>query len=680
MWIYMVFFLGLTCAASLSNDQRFTFEKSFQEFYHGNGYLGAQVGVYVDGRLPFLRGYGHDHTLTDIRPESVMPIAGASKAFTALTVLKMVEEGQLDLGAKVFGADGILSTFEPWRADHVDRRIYDITVDNLLRHTAGWDSQRSNIYDPVLNIALLERGYKVKNIADEMDLPQPIEPDDVIRYMMSRRLDYTPGTDSVVSNLGYIILGKVITQVSGVEYSLYVKERILEPCGLMHTRIGRPRVYKREHGDMEPVFQGFGDVLPIFVDSALGWESNAADLLRLFMCMDGSGDFQLLNRTSVASLIAKPAGVPIQHHDRWIGAGFHVNLHGAIWINGEYYTDDIVFYHKGPLLRPNNGYHDIDTRGEARAWAIIMHGQTFVPIRNIIRNMMEASGTHWSTDDYFTNDIVDVSAQYQGVQRTVRFKVNEHHLTSFINAAKQLRYDIIWLNGLSYQNQTWFTVIAEKQNRSIYNDFLIEHGLTEKQLYHRKVEQEKRGYNLTFFQNYRSRSHRDKKVFVASFRRHAYNNHTKIKYGLEHFTQPYDKLLHLFVENGYYPTSQSLMYEGFDGLVSFVLEKDLDAKGQKDFKSYDDISLYRLTKIVQGNARYRRKLAYLDASDYFGKPVFSAVFIRDTKRNMVFNAELTENSMRTIIKRNEESGFLPKIIAGYTDKDKNLKYAMCLEK
>lgn len=47
---------------------------------------------------------------------------------------------------------------------------------------------------------------------------------------------------------------------------------------------------------------------------------------------------------------------------------------------------------------------------------------------------------------------------------------------------------------------------------------------------------------------------------------------------------------------------------------------------------------------------------------------------------MVFNAELTENSMRTIIQRNEGSGYLPKFIVGYTDKDKELKYAMCLEK
>lgn len=531
------------------------------------------MGVYVDGRLAFLRGYGHDHTLSDIHPESVLSVAGASKAFTALAALKLVEEGQLHLNAKVFGPDGLLNTLRPWKSENVDRRIYDITVDHLLRHNAGWDSQRSNVYDPVLNIALLERGYKVKNIADEMDLPQPIEPDDVIRYMMSRRLDYTPGTESVVSNLGYIILGRIITQVSGVEYSLYVKERILQPCGLMHTRIGRPRVYKREQGEMEPVFQGFGDVLPIFVDSALGWESNAADLLRLFMCMDDSGDFQVLNRTSIASLIARPASVPVQHRDWWIGAGFHVNVHGAVWINGEYYTDDLVFYHRGPMLRPSHGRHDVDTHGKARAWAIILHGQTFLPVRNIIRNIMSATDMSWSSNDHFTDDIVDISAQYRGVHRAVRFKVNEHHLTSFINAAKQLRYDITWLNGLSYQNQTWFTVIAEKQNHSIYNEFTIEHGLTEKELYRRKMIQEKRGYNLTFFQNYRSRSHRDRKVFVANFRRHAYNNHTKIKYGLEHFKQPYDKLLDLFVENGYYPTSQSLLYDGLDGLVSFVLEK-----------------------------------------------------------------------------------------------------------
>jgi len=662
------------------NDEPFNFEKSFKMFYHDNDYTGAQIGVNVDGRLGFLRGYGHDHNLKDIHSETVLPVSAASKAFTALAVLKLVEEGRLNLQATVFGENGILRRLQPWKPENVDKRIYDITVDHLLRHNGGWDYQRSQIYDPVLNIALLERGYKVKNIADEMDLPKPIEPESVIAYMMSQRLDFTPGTKSAISNLGYIILGKVIQEVSNMPYNIYVKEKILDPCGLMHTKIGQPRVYKDEKGENDPVFQGYGEILPIFVDSALGWQSNVADLSRLFMCIDGSGDFQVLNRTSIETLMAKPVAVPVQHSSAWIGAGFHVNNHGAIWINGEYYTDDIVFYHKGPLLEDaqhsRNGYHR-----RARSWVVLLHGQTQLPIRDVLKRLVSAAGTDWPADvNHFTDDVADITAQVGAVKRIIRLKVNEHHLTSFVNAAKQLRYDIKWMNGFIHENQTWFTVLAQKVPWQVYPRMQVIHGLNERELRHRKIVEEKLGYNLTFFQNYRSKSHNNKRRFITIFRAHAYNNHTKIKYGLEHFTQPYNKLLGLFVEEGYYPTAQSLVYDGVDGLVSFVLEKDLDARDHKDFKAYDDLNLNRLPKIVEANARYRRKLYYLDASDYFGKPRFSAVFMKDKNRIMTFNAELTEAGMRTMIQREEANGFLPSIMAGYTHKNKDLRYALYLEK
>jgi CubicO group peptidase (beta-lactamase class C family) len=62
----------------------------------------------------------------------------------------------------------------------------------------------------MLNSALLKRGTTTKNITKDMNLKKSPTATDIISYMLSTRLDYTPGTKSVISNLGYVILGRII--------------------------------------------------------------------------------------------------------------------------------------------------------------------------------------------------------------------------------------------------------------------------------------------------------------------------------------------------------------------------------------------------------------------------------------------------------------------------------------
>ncbi len=55
---------------------------------------------------------------------------------------------------------------------------------------------------------------------------------------MSVPLDYEPGFRSKQSNFGYSVLGRVIEEASFLPYETYVKKFILNPCGMIHTRIG----------------------------------------------------------------------------------------------------------------------------------------------------------------------------------------------------------------------------------------------------------------------------------------------------------------------------------------------------------------------------------------------------------------------------------------------------------
>lgn len=415
--------------------------------------------------MAYIHGMGQDHLRDDIHTGKVIPVSEISKAFTAIAALKLTESGNLDLHSKVFGETGLLNDIVPANPDQVDPRIYDITVDHLLRHNGGWDHSRDRAFDPVLAFALRERLYKVKTDSFTNDIPRAADIDNILGHVMSYRLDYNPGSRSVVSNIGYIILGRIIADITRLPYDVYVKRHVLDPCGLMHTRIAGVRIYKNEHGQSDPEFHGYGNILPTIIESALGWESNAADLLRLFVCLDGSGDFQILNKTSIRSMMARPPGVPIERSDSWVGAGFHVNGHGAVWIQGEYYTDDAVFHHRGPLLADSRSERDNLHQGQARAWVALLQGQSGIPIRHVIKTIVTNPRLTWPEEDHFMDDVTDIETQARGITRMVRFKVNEHHLTAYINAAKQLRYDIKWLNGYSFNNQTWFTVITERVNR-----------------------------------------------------------------------------------------------------------------------------------------------------------------------------------------------------------------------
>ncbi|KAK3086774.1 hypothetical protein FSP39_023116 [Pinctada imbricata] len=166
---------------------------------------------------------------------------------------------------------------------------------------------------------------------------------------------------------------------------------------------------------------------------------------------------------------------------------------------------------------------------------------------------------------------------------------------------------------------------------------------------------------------------------LAQLRKNYYQNKTLIRYGDQHYTQSYRKLLELYAEEGYHPTSQSLMYDGVDGLVTFILEENPDRKSPVDFKFYSDITRSRLDKTVNMNARYKRKLIYLDEADYFGRPIFSAIFEQDQLKTMLFNSGLRLDDMDKIIKREQVNGLLPRIICGYTEKGQ-LRYSVYLEK
>ncbi|HEX3745358.1 MAG TPA: serine hydrolase [Bryobacteraceae bacterium] len=188
---------------------------------------GAALGITRNGRLVFAHGYGYadveDHQ--PAQPDSRFRLASISKPFTAAAVLKLIEQGKLQMSTPAFS---VLSDLTPPPSANVDQRIYQVTVQELLAHTGGWD--RDIAGDPPF--------IYLDTAAETFMATPPATPDLLIRYMMGQPLQYDPGTTYAYSNFGYIVLGAVIERASGMLYADYVTTYILNPAGIGHMQPG----------------------------------------------------------------------------------------------------------------------------------------------------------------------------------------------------------------------------------------------------------------------------------------------------------------------------------------------------------------------------------------------------------------------------------------------------------
>jgi hypothetical protein len=150
-------------------------------------------------------------------------IASISKTFTATAIMKLVEQGKLQLQDKVFGIGGILGTtygtypYKKW--------VKVITVEDLLAHLGGgWTD------------AGYDKNHDLYNDRDPMFLHPELNQAALISWALDNQpLKYEPGTHLLYSNFGFCLLGRVIEKVTGMKYEEYARKNILQPGGWIAT-------------------------------------------------------------------------------------------------------------------------------------------------------------------------------------------------------------------------------------------------------------------------------------------------------------------------------------------------------------------------------------------------------------------------------------------------------------
>ncbi|HOY77073.1 MAG TPA: serine hydrolase domain-containing protein [Hyphomonadaceae bacterium] len=185
-------------------------EKRFAKFQVDEHIPGLVWGIVRDGQLLHLSASGVQDidTRTPVNADTMFRIASMSKAFTALAILKLRDDGKLQLDAPAETYVPELKALKYPTTDSPRIRVRD-----LLSHVGGFVTDdpwgdRQQVLSEAEFTALLLAGVP---------------------------LTRAPQTQMEYSNLGYALLGRIITNVSGQPYDAYIKGEIMRPLGMMST-------------------------------------------------------------------------------------------------------------------------------------------------------------------------------------------------------------------------------------------------------------------------------------------------------------------------------------------------------------------------------------------------------------------------------------------------------------
>ncbi|KYG83396.1 serine hydrolase domain-containing protein [Roseivirga echinicomitans] len=279
---------------------------------------GATVAVVKNEKLVYAKGFGYadkDNKIP-VEPSHLFRIGSVSKLVTATAILKMVDDGKIGLDDFVFGDNGILKGAK--YKGITNRNVYKIKVKHLLNHTAGWSLITYG--DPMFIPAKIHKMDKAA---------YPIDFDEVISFVITRHLPYTPGTHYNYSNFGYCLLGRIIEEKTGESYEDWIQKNILKPNGITHMKIAgnfesdrlknEVKYYDYSPDNKQLAYTGSGKMVdkPYGADDvkmlapAGGWVANSVDMMRLLVMVDGYSKRykDILSKDSMDKMIKGVGGV-----------------------------------------------------------------------------------------------------------------------------------------------------------------------------------------------------------------------------------------------------------------------------------------------------------------------------------------------------------------------------------
>jgi CubicO group peptidase (beta-lactamase class C family) len=164
------------------------------------------------GKVILAKGYGLANRAEKLpfTTDTVFDIGSITKPFTAAAILRLEMDGKLKV------TDSIAKFFKDVPDDKKE-----ITVHQLLTHTAGFRDSLGGDYDKIVRA-------------------------DFVKLAFMSKLRSKPGQSYSYSNVGYSLLGAIIEHVTGESYEHYLHENLFKPAGMTRTGYLLPKWGKNE--------------------------------------------------------------------------------------------------------------------------------------------------------------------------------------------------------------------------------------------------------------------------------------------------------------------------------------------------------------------------------------------------------------------------------------------------
>jgi len=171
------------------------------------------VYVEMEGKVLFEKAYGYADRVNLLanQIDTKFGIASGCKIFTAIAILQLVEKNMLALDSYLKDCLNIpFPNFDP-----------AVKVRHLLNHTAGvpdyFDEELMDDFSILWDSTPM---YKIRDLKDFLPMFQ------------NGKMDFKAGEKFKYNNAGFILLGLIVEEVSGLNFREYVRKNIFEPCSM----------------------------------------------------------------------------------------------------------------------------------------------------------------------------------------------------------------------------------------------------------------------------------------------------------------------------------------------------------------------------------------------------------------------------------------------------------------
>jgi len=206
---FFYFVIFLSCQINAQTISSNSYQDLLAEHFDENG-PGASVLVAKNGKIIYKDAIGKANLELNVpmNADHIFRIGSITKQFTAVAILKLMEQGKIDL------------------QDDITKYILDyptndkhISIEHLLTHTSGIQSMTGM---PTF-------------MADSRNDKSTSE---MIDYFKNEPMNFEPGEEFLYNNSGYYLLGVIIENISGMSYADYIQKEIFDVAGMENSYYG----------------------------------------------------------------------------------------------------------------------------------------------------------------------------------------------------------------------------------------------------------------------------------------------------------------------------------------------------------------------------------------------------------------------------------------------------------